>query len=139
MAPLPGVRVQPRLPFEATGVDYASPIWLRTRRGRGFKSYKGYICLFICLSTKALHLEAVTDLTSSAFIAAFKRFACRRGRCSIIMSDNGTTFRGVEGTAPNVSRSVRLLQRVSGTVSQPRNGLVLHSTVLTQLRRSVEG
>ena len=96
MAPLPGVRVQPGLPFESTEVEYAGPIWLRTKRGRGFKSYKGYICLFVCLSTEAWHLETVTDVTSSAFITAFKRFTSRRGRCSTIMSDNGTIFRGAD-------------------------------------------
>ena len=88
--------MQPGLLFESTGVDYAGSIWLRTKRGRGFKSYKGYICIFVCLSTKALHVEAVTDLTSSAFITAFKRLTSRRGRCSTFMSDNGTTFRGAD-------------------------------------------
>ena len=63
-------------------------------KGRGTKSYKGYISLFICLSTKAIHLEIVSDLTTESFIAALKRFMARRGLCSNIYSDNGTTFVG---------------------------------------------
>ena len=96
MGNLPGVRLQPSKPFEHTGVDYAGPIQIRTSRGRGQKAYKGYMVVFVCLSTKAVHLDAVTDLTSSTFIAAFQRFISRRGRCAQLWSDNSTTFRGAD-------------------------------------------
>ena len=55
---------------------------------------KAYICLFVSLSVKAVHLELVTDLTSEAFIACLKRFISRRGLPSLIWSDNGTNFVG---------------------------------------------
>ena len=55
---------------------------------------KGYVALFICFSTKAVHLEAVSDLTSEAFIAALRRFSARRGAPRHIFSDNGTNFVG---------------------------------------------
>lgn len=35
---------------------------------------KSYICVFVSLTVKAVHLEAVTDLTSDAFITALHRF-----------------------------------------------------------------
>lgn len=41
-----------------------------------------------------MHLEVVTDLTSQAFIAAFKRFVARRGPVAHIYSDNATNFVG---------------------------------------------
>ena len=31
---------------------------------------KTYICLFVCLVVKAVHLELVSDLTTEAFVAA---------------------------------------------------------------------
>ncbi|XP_029177497.1 uncharacterized protein LOC114945435, partial [Nylanderia fulva] len=96
MGQLPADRVRPARPFWTTGVDYAGPIKLRISKGRGCKGYKGYICLFICMVTKAVHLEAVSDLTFSSFLAAFKRFVARRGRCAYLTSDNGTNFRGAE-------------------------------------------
>lgn len=93
---LPTDRVHPGRPFRSTGVDYAGPISLRTTKGRGHKSVKGYICVFVCLWSKAIHLEAVSDLTSNAFIAAFQRFTARRGHCDTLLSDNGTNFRGAD-------------------------------------------
>ena len=69
---------------------------LRTTRGRGHRAYKGYICLFVCLATKAIHLEAVSDLTTQAFLAAFCRFTSRRGLCQTLLSDNGTNFQGAD-------------------------------------------
>ncbi|KMQ83407.1 hypothetical protein RF55_20126, partial [Lasius niger] len=94
MGQLPAERTRPSRPFQSTGVDYAGPIPLRTWKGRGHKAVKGYICLFICLSSKAVHLEPVSDLSTVSFLAAFRRFTARRGHCELLLSDNGTNFRG---------------------------------------------
>lgn len=93
MGHLPADRVRPGRPFEFSGVDFAGPILLRASKGRGQKTFKGYICLFVCMSTKAVHLEPVSDLSTDAFLAAFRRFVARRGHCSRLTSDNGTNFR----------------------------------------------
>jgi hypothetical protein len=61
-------------------------------KGRGTKAQKGYIALFVCMVTKAVHLELVSDLTSNAFIAAYKRFTARRGHCVEIHSDNAVMY-----------------------------------------------
>lgn len=55
---------------------------------------KAHICIFICFSTKAIHIELVYDLTTEGFIAALKRFISRRGICQHIYSDNATNFVG---------------------------------------------
>ncbi|XP_047998132.1 uncharacterized protein LOC125235579 [Leguminivora glycinivorella] len=94
MGQLPAVRVNQNRPFINSGVDYAGPILIRTSKGRGHHATKGYICLFVCMATKAIHLEAVSDLTTQAFIAAFRRFVARRGHCKDVWSDNGTNFIG---------------------------------------------
>ncbi|XP_045495987.1 uncharacterized protein LOC123694566 [Colias croceus] len=96
MGQLPKVRLTPDKPFRSSGVDFTGYIDIRFSPGRGSKSYKGYICLFVCMATKAIHLEAVSDLTSSGFIAAFKRFVSRRGHCRDLYSDNGTNFVGAD-------------------------------------------
>lgn len=80
--------------FTHVGVDYAGPVLIKDRKLRGSKVIKAYICLFVCLVTKSIHLELVTDLTTNAFIAVFKRFIGRRGKPNLIMSDNCSTFVG---------------------------------------------
>ncbi|XP_029165864.1 uncharacterized protein LOC114936737 [Nylanderia fulva] len=96
MGKLLAERVCPPRPFASAGVDYTGPLRIRAQRGRGHAAYKDYICLFICLTTRAVHLEAVSDLSAPAFIAAFRRFTSRRGRCRLLLSDNATNFRGAD-------------------------------------------
>ncbi|CAH2093312.1 unnamed protein product [Euphydryas editha] len=96
MGLLPEARLKPSKPFKSTGVDYCGPVLIRFSPGRGAKSYKGYICIFVCMVTRAVHLEAVTDMTAKGFIAAFRRFTARRGHCQDIYSDNGTNFVGAD-------------------------------------------
>jgi len=79
--------------FTNTGVDYAGPLQVRESRRRGrVHITKGYIALFTCLETRAVHLELVSDLTTVSFLAALNRFTARRGICTQMLSDNGTNF-----------------------------------------------
>ncbi|XP_011686436.1 PREDICTED: uncharacterized protein LOC105449132 [Wasmannia auropunctata] len=96
MGDLPKVRVTPARPFLRTGLDYAGPILVRTSKGRGHRAYKAFIAIFVCLCTKAVHIEAVSDYTTEAFLAALRRFTSRRGLCSDIFSDYGTNFVGAD-------------------------------------------
>jgi len=95
MAALPKARVQPSRPFAVSGVDFAGPLVVRSgvRRITGVKAW---VAVFICLSTRAIHLKSVMGLTSGTFIAALRRFMSRRGKCSTIYSDNGTNFVGAQ-------------------------------------------
>ena len=55
---------------------------------------KAYVCVFVSLTVKAVHLELVSDLTTDAFIATLRRFIAHRGKPSLIWSDHGTNFVG---------------------------------------------
>lgn len=94
MGPLPEDRLKPHFPFEICGVDYCGPILIKNKKGRGCKSEKAYICIFICFATKAIHTELVSELTTEAFLASLRRFSSRRGKPSKIYSDNGSNFVG---------------------------------------------
>lgn len=94
MGNLPSIRVKPARPFKHSGVDYAGPIVIKQSTARNSVTTKGYICLFVCMVTKAVHLEAVTSISTDAFMAAFRRFISRRGICTDIYSDCGTNFIG---------------------------------------------
>ncbi|XP_068158907.1 uncharacterized protein [Drosophila tropicalis] len=50
--------------------------------------------IFVCFSTKAINLEATSDLSTEAFLAAFARFVSRRGCPQQVQSDNGKNFVG---------------------------------------------
>lgn len=94
MGQLPPSRVTPGKPFRSSGVDYAGPVMLKLYPGRCKRTCKAYICLFICTVTKAIHLELVSDLSTAAFLASFRRFTSRRGHCSNLWSDCATNFTG---------------------------------------------
>ena len=96
MGSLPRARVTPSRPFQHTGVDFAGPIWLRTSKGRGHKAYKAFVSVFVCFSSRAVHLEVVSDYSADAFLAAFRRFVARRGVCQAIYSDCGTNSVGAD-------------------------------------------
>ncbi|UYV60400.1 hypothetical protein LAZ67_1001040 [Cordylochernes scorpioides] len=93
MGELPLERVVPSRPFQRVGVDLAGPIITKPMLKRSKILFKTYIVLFICFTTKAIHLEVVSDLTAEAFIATLRRFTSRRGLPSDIFSDNATNFK----------------------------------------------
>ena len=61
------------------------------------KFTKGYKATFIYLSTKAIYLEFLSDLTTPAFIATIRRFIGPRGVPKTIWSDHGSNFVGAKG------------------------------------------
>ncbi|GBM43421.1 hypothetical protein AVEN_18595-1 [Araneus ventricosus] len=92
MGNLPSERVNISGPFTITGLDLCGPFLVKYKNQRKGTLNKIYICVCICFSTKAIHLELLSDLTSDALIATLKRFTSRRGRCSKIYTDNATNF-----------------------------------------------
>lgn len=101
MGQLPEYRVTPHRPFFNVGVDFCGPFLLKDRQTRNYKVIKSYVCLFVCLSTRAIHLELVSDLTTDAFIASLRRFFSRRGLSANIYSDHGTNFVGAKNDIDN--------------------------------------
>ena len=93
---LPTERVSVAAPFERSGVDYAGPFLIKYGHVRKPTVVKSYVCLFVCLTVKAVHLEVVSDLTTEAFIAALRRFIARRGCPALIWSDHGSNFVGAK-------------------------------------------
>ena len=101
---LPKARLNPGDVFRDTGVDYAGPLYIKSGSIRKPVFTKCYVAVFVSLSVKAIHLEPVTELTTSAFIATLRRFVARRGLPTTIWSDHGTNF---VGAANEINRLVR--------------------------------
>ena len=91
---LPMERATPDTVFDKVGIDYAGPIYVKYGTVRKPTVTKAYICVFVSLSVKAVHLELVSDLTTGAFITSLRRFVARRGKPSLIWSDHGSNFVG---------------------------------------------
>nr|XP_018910144.1 PREDICTED: uncharacterized protein LOC109039207 [Bemisia tabaci] len=85
-------------------MDFGGPIQTRTSTLRNSKVVKTYICVFVCFSTKAVHIETTSDLTTNSFIAALTRFICRRGKPSDLWSDCGSNFLGASNELQKITR-----------------------------------
>lgn len=107
MGNFPHDRVNVSRPFSKCGVDFAGPIWIRTSLRRKAPCTKGYICLFVCFVTKAVHVEIVSDLTAKAFLRALNRFFDRRGKSATIYSDNATNFVGAQRHLREIYQSLQ--------------------------------
>ena len=70
MGNLPAERVTRERPFSRIRLDYAGPFQIKASKGRGIRSSKSYLAIFVCLAIKAVHLEVVGDLTTECFLAA---------------------------------------------------------------------
>ncbi|XP_044008615.1 uncharacterized protein LOC122852695 [Aphidius gifuensis] len=105
MGQLPASRVLKCKPFLHTGVDYAGPFELKTWSGKCNRSYKSYLVVFVCMASSAVHLDLATDYTTEGFLAAFKRFVSRRGRCEKLFSDCGTNFVGADAELKRLFKS----------------------------------
>lgn len=95
MGQLPSSRVRPSRAFLHTSVDYSGLFLVKRYNVRRVRIIdKVYVAVFVCMATRAVHLELVSALTTEAFLAAFARFTNRRGRVESLRSDNATNFKG---------------------------------------------
>ena len=117
MGQLPLERVTPGIVFEKVGVDYAGPVYLKLGHVRKPTIIKAYVCVFVALSVKAVHLELVSDLTSAAFIACLRCFIARRGKPSSIWSDHGSNFVGAARELSELMDFLQL-QKTNGDISE---------------------
>ena len=95
MADLPADRLELSPPFTNVGVDVFGPWEVMTRRTRGgIASSKRWAVMFSCLSTRAVHIEVVEEMSTSSFINALRRLYALRGPAKTLRSDCGSNFKG---------------------------------------------
>ena len=99
MADLPAPRVNSSPPFTNCGMDFAGPFTIKMGYVRKPTLLEAHICVFVCLATKAVHLEVVSDTSTIAFEAALHRFCSRRGCPQHIYTDNGGNFVGARNNS----------------------------------------
>lgn len=94
MADIPKDRLVPNV-----GVDVFGPLQVplqvvSRKTGGGSASSKRLGVLFTCLVIRAIQIEVIDSLSSTAFINALRRFISIRGKVQIFRSDRGTNFVG---------------------------------------------
>ncbi|XP_068214059.1 uncharacterized protein [Palaemon carinicauda] len=93
MAELPSDRLCPdEPPFTTTGSDCFGPFLVK----QGRSTAKRWGAIFICLTSRAVHLEVIDTMEQDSFVNAIRRFVARRGPIKRIWSDNGTNIVATE-------------------------------------------
>ncbi|XP_051175680.1 uncharacterized protein LOC127290904 [Leptopilina boulardi] len=123
MGKLPSARLAYKnRPFTYSGLDYFVPLMVsvgrKTRLSKG--EQKRWVALFTCLTTRAMHLELVNNLSADSAIMALSRMSDRRGKPLEIYSDNGTNFRGAD---KELRESLHLLRFDVQQESATRKGI----------------
>nr|XP_024219401.1 uncharacterized protein LOC112211610 [Halyomorpha halys] len=101
MDDLPQSRFVQGRAFLNVGIDFAGPFLIKESQRRKAALGKAYICLFICFSTKTVHIEVVSQLSTDAFMACLDRFvatfAALRGRFLEPLADGLSPQASTEG------------------------------------------
>lgn len=74
MGQLPLERVFEADAFNHSGVDFAGPFYCKCTKHRSTELSKIYLAVFVCLSSRAMHLEIVSSVTTASFLDELRRF-----------------------------------------------------------------
>ena len=75
--------------FQTTGIGFAGPLIYKD----GDQEMKGYIVIFPCAATRAVHLKLFRSMLTEELKYTLKEFIARRGTPKTIISDNAKTFK----------------------------------------------
>jgi len=137
MGNLPRQRIEQSRPFSVCGIDFAGPFIIKGSLGRNAPITKGYLCVFVCFATKAIHPKLVCDLSTQAFLNSLKRFTSRRGLCSDIYSDNATNIVGANRRLSEIKKlfhNEESLETIQGYFAKFRDPLALHTSSVSPFR-----
>ncbi|XP_055938249.1 uncharacterized protein LOC129968417 [Argiope bruennichi] len=113
---LPHDRVRDAETFEIVGLDLAGPVILKEER-------KAWILILTCAVYRAVHLELLTSVSTENFLLGLRRFIARRGRPSVIYSDNSTNLKSAHRLLKEVDfeklKNIEELSPISWTFIPP--------------------
>ena len=93
-------RVREEPPSSNTGIDFAGPVYVKNSSFDDRQLYK-----FTFVSTRALHLQLVGNMSAATFLQAFMRFTSRRGLPNRSLTDNAKTFKSASKEVRMISES----------------------------------
>ena len=86
---LPRFRSELDEPFQTTGIDFAGPLIYKDHD----QEMKGYIVIFNCATTRAVHLKLSRSMLTEELKYTFKEFIARHGIPRTVISDNAKAFK----------------------------------------------
>ena len=109
MADLPMDRVEEIPVFSNCGLDIFGHfnIFDRKTTRSNVGSRKIWVLIFVCLTSRAIHLEVLPFMDTSSFRNALQRFICMRGTPKLIRSDNGSN---IVSTKSQIMESVSITE-----------------------------
>ena len=131
---LPQVRISHSLrPFLNFRIDYCGPLYINAKRFQNRKKINVFVVIFVCMGSKAVHLELIRDMSTEAFIAGLERFFPRRGKSQSMYSDNGKNF--VDATREiNELYKLTLSQGFAAIFVRRKNYMALYTSWRTTFR-----
>lgn len=111
MAELPRERVEVSAPFTHCGMDVFGTFIIK----RVPKEYKRYGLILTCLSSRAVHIEMLEDLSTDTFINAWC-FISLRGAVRQLYCDHGTNFVGARNEFREALKQCDITQSHAGGV-----------------------
>jgi hypothetical protein len=102
MCDVPTERTESTPPFTVCGMDCFGPFFVSEYR----KQRKVYGVIFTCFALRAVHIELVSDLSTDAFINAYRCFIAIRGNVQEVHCDRGSNFVGASNDLQNALHSI---------------------------------
>lgn len=106
-------------PFERSGIDYADPFEVKAAVLRKIKEAEAFICIFVCMVTTAVHIEIVSNLSTSLFVVTLNCFLNRTCKCTDIFSDCGNNFVEAQRYLKEIDTILRDYKCIHNTVKHP--------------------
>ncbi|KAK7918663.1 hypothetical protein WMY93_009947 [Mugilogobius chulae] len=121
MGDLPEERSSPAAPFQFTSVDLFGPYHVKDDVKKRV-TMKVWGVVFCCMSSRAIHVELASTLSTESFLLAYQRFAAVRGHPQKIWSDPGTNFIGAKPILKDMYSFLRGQDKASLEEYATRNG-----------------
>lgn len=96
---LPEEGIRAARTFQEVGLDYMGPTTVRD----SVSLCKRWIALFTRLTTRAIHLETVKNLSAGQFLHVLRRFFARNGYSTSIELDKGPQFQLIKKSCRTLS------------------------------------
>ena len=102
MAELPKDRLESSPPFSYCGIDCFGPFVVK----EGRREIKRYGLIITCMSSRAVHIETLDDMTTDCFIKALRCLIAVRGSVRQLRCDQGSNFIGAKRILEEASQEL---------------------------------